>query len=94
MNPLDTAEIPSQVMTREMGDETVILDLTTGTYFSLNPVGARFWELLRQGRTFAQASETLQDEYDVEQKTLESDLQKLSLDLVDKSLLRVRPAGE
>ena len=94
MNPLDTAEIPSQVMTREMGDETVILDLASGTYFSLNPVGARFWELLREGKTFAQAREALQDEYDVEQNRLESDLQKLAIDLVEKSLLRVRPAGQ
>lgn len=93
MNLIDTAEIPPQVMTRDMGDETVILDLSSGTYFSLNPVGARCWELLRQGLTLGQACETLQSEYEVEPERLVSDLTRLTTELVERSLLKVRPAG-
>ena len=33
--------IPAQVMSRQVGDETVILDLGSGMYFGLDPVGAR-----------------------------------------------------
>jgi hypothetical protein len=93
MNPHDSAEVPSQVMTREMGDETVILDLASGTYFSLNPVGTRFWQLVREGRTLAQACDLMQDEYDVAREQLETDLQRLAQDLVARGLLVVRPAS-
>ncbi|MCB2018622.1 MAG: PqqD family protein [Hydrogenophaga sp.] len=93
MNPHDTAEVPSQVMTREMGDETVILDLASGTYFSLNPVGTRFWQLAREGRTFAQACEAIEGEYEVERDQLEADLHRLAHDLVERGLLVLRAAS-
>ena len=35
----DKVGIPPQVMARTVGDETVILDLASGTYFGLDPVG-------------------------------------------------------
>lgn len=91
MNPLDTAEVPAQVMTREMGDETVILDLSSGTYFSLNPVGTRFWQLAREGRTFSQACEVIETEYEVKREQLEADLQRLADELVGRGLMVVRP---
>ena len=40
MNLSDSLSIPSQVMARTVGDETVILDLASGTYFGLDPIGA------------------------------------------------------
>lgn len=93
MNLLDTAEVPSQVMAREMGDETVILDLASGTYFSLNPIGTRFWQLVREGRTLAQMCDALEDEYDVARDQLEADLQRLADELVSRGLMVIRPAS-
>ena len=37
----DKVYISPQAMARTVGDETVILDLASGTYFGLDPVGAR-----------------------------------------------------
>ena len=34
-----------------LGDETVILDLASGTYYGLDPVGARIWQLMAEGQT-------------------------------------------
>lgn len=93
MNLLDTAEVPSQVMTREMGDETVILDLASGTYFSLNPIGTRFWQLVREGRTLAQMCDVMQDEYEVARDQLEADLQRLANELVGRGLLVIQAAS-
>lgn len=94
MNSFDTAAIPPQVMTREMGDETVILDLNSGTYFSLNPVGARFWELAGQGLTLGGICDRILAEYDVERGQLETDLRRLADELCEKSLLIVRPTAQ
>jgi hypothetical protein len=93
MNLPDTAEIPTQVMTRDMGDETVILDLASGTYFSLNPIGTRFWQLAREGRTLDQMCDAMEGEYEVERDRLVADLQQLAGELVGRGLLVIRPAS-
>ena len=38
----DNLRIPDQVATRQLGGETVLLNLETGTYFGLDAVGSRF----------------------------------------------------
>ena len=53
MNLSDKVTIPTQVMARTVGDETVILDLASGTYYGLDPVGARMWQLMTDGQTLA-----------------------------------------
>jgi hypothetical protein len=42
----DHLRIPDGVATRQLGGETVLLNLETGTYFGLDAVGSRFLELL------------------------------------------------
>ena len=80
MNLSDKPTIPPQVMARQVGDETVILDLTGGTYYGLDPVGARVWQLIGEGKTLGEICDTLLDEYDVARDTLERDV----LDLAEK----------
>ena len=53
MNLSDKVNVPPEVMARTVGDETVILDLTSGTYFGLDPVGARIWQLLTEGKSLS-----------------------------------------
>jgi hypothetical protein len=74
MNLNDTITIPTQVMARQVGDETVILDLASGTYYGLDAVGARIWQLLGEGKTLAQVCETMLAEYDVTRDAFERDL--------------------
>jgi hypothetical protein len=82
MNLTDKPTIPAQVMARQVGDETVILDLGSGTYFGLDPVGARIWQLIGEGRSLGEICDTMLDEYDVSHEALERDV----LDLADKLL--------
>lgn len=78
MNLTDKASIPAQVMARQVGNETVILDLGSGTYFGLDPVGARIWQLMTEGKTLGEICDTLLDEYDVTREALEKDLTDLT----------------
>lgn len=80
MNPTDKPIIPKQVMARQVGDETVILDLAGGTYYGLDPVGARVWQLMGEGKALGEICETLLGEYDVTREQLERDV----LDLAEK----------
>ena len=87
MNLLNKVTIPSQVMARTVGDETVILDLASGTYFGLDPIGARIWHLMSEGRTLGAICETLLDEYEVTRETLVGDVLRLTTELHTKSLV-------
>ena len=59
MNLDTTFAIATQVIARTIGGETVILDLESGTYFGLDPVGARIWQLLEGGKSLAQACDVM-----------------------------------
>jgi hypothetical protein len=83
----DKVSIPPQVMARTVGEETVILDLATGTYFGLDPVGARIWELMGEGKTLAEICDRMLEEYEVSREELERDTLKLAQDLADQGLI-------
>jgi hypothetical protein len=74
-------------MTRTVGDEVVILDLATGTYFGLDPVGARIWELMGEGKTLAEVCGQMLAEYEVSREELERDILRLAEDLVEHGLI-------
>ena len=89
MNLTDKATIPAQVMARQVGAETVILDLASGTYFGLDPVGARVWQLLGEGKTLAEICDTLLDEYEVSREALERDVLDLADTLLAQKLIGI-----
>ena len=57
--------ISPEAVARKMGEETVILDLKKGTYYGLDPVGARIWELMSEINGLASICVALLDEYNV-----------------------------
>lgn len=89
MDAEKTLTIPDHVMSRQVGDEAVILDLSSGTYFGLDPIGARVWQLLADGANLPQVVTTLLAEYEVAQEQLQQDVQALVDDLVTRGLVHV-----
>lgn len=89
MKPSDSVTIPDQVMAREVGDETVILDLASGTYFGLDAIGARIWQLLAEGKTLAETCEIMLEEYEVTPEQLERDVAALTEELARKGLVSI-----
>jgi hypothetical protein len=79
--------IPDGVMARQVADELVILDLTSGNYFGLDAVGARIWHFLAAGKTPAEACEAMLGEYEVDRDRLEGDLERLLRELGGKGLI-------
>lgn len=87
----DSLAVPTMVMARQLGEEMVILDLQSGTYFGLDAVGARIWALASAGQTLAQVCDTLLTEYDVGREQLEQDVLTLAQALLDKRLAELAP---
>ena len=89
MNLIDKVTIPAQVMARDVGSETVILNLESGIYFGLDPVGARIWQLLSKGKTFAEVCDAMVAEYDVSREDIERDVLSLAEALQSQQLIEI-----
>jgi hypothetical protein len=76
----------------EVGGEVVILQLDTGTYYGLDPVGSRIWALLQQPRTLGEIRDALVAEYAVAPARLERDVLRLLVRLERAGLIEVRDA--
>jgi hypothetical protein len=81
-------EIPKSVLSRTVGTETILLNLETSTYHSLNGVAGRFWSLIQEGKDLEDVTAILRVEYDVEPMQLEADLKELCADLERLDLLQ------
>ena len=88
MKLTDGVQLSDDVVTREVGEETMLLDLTSGTYFGLDPVGGRFWTLLEDGKSPLEARDELLELYEVDPAVLDRDLEALLAELTDKGLVR------
>jgi hypothetical protein len=78
--------VPPDVIFRVLDDEAVLLNLKTGTYFGLDAVGTRIWQLLTEHRSLARVLDLLLEEYDVDRGPLEQDLLALVDQLCSKGL--------
>jgi hypothetical protein len=76
---------------RDLDGEAVILDLAAGTYFGLNAVGTRIWQLLERHGRLQEVHDVLRQEYDAPSDVLESDLLGLVARLVEARLGQVQP---
>jgi hypothetical protein len=60
-----------------VGGEAVLLDIESGEYFSLNPVGSRIWELCDGTRSTVEIVSVVCDEYDVAQDVVSADTEEI-----------------
>ncbi|WP_460028163.1 PqqD family protein [Methyloparacoccus murrellii] len=84
-----TIAIPEPVVFEKVGEETVLLNLDTGFYYGLNPVGSHFWELLVATKNPASVLASMREEYEVEGEVLERDLANLIRELAEKKLIEI-----
>ena len=71
-------------------DEAAILNLTTGVYYGLDPVGARIWKMLGGPTTVADIRDALLRTYDVDAEQCERDLAAILEKLEAEGLVELR----
>lgn len=81
----------NDVADSSVGDETVILHLTDGTYYGLDVVGTRIWTLIKQGIKTSDICARLADEFETDLRTIEADARKFLSDLEAQGILIVGP---
>jgi hypothetical protein len=77
------------ILAQEVADELILLDVVDGGYYGLNPVGARIWRVLAEGRSAAEVLATLLAEYNVDEPHARQDLLALLTDLSARGLLEL-----
>jgi hypothetical protein len=75
------------VLSRTLDGEAVLLDLKSGTYFGLNDVGTKIWELIARGATVAEIREQVLTTFEVDEPTAARDIEELLAELVRRQLI-------
>jgi len=76
-----------EALFQEVGGEIVILDLKSETYFGLDEVGARIWQLMEEHGDMQKVYEAILDEFDVESGRLQADMTALFDELAKSGLI-------
>ena len=84
----DRVKIPELVVSRDLGGETVVLNLETGMYFDLDGVATDAWQAIQRTSSLRDVHEQLLAAYEVEPSVLSGDLLRLINQMVTKGLLR------
>lgn len=83
-----SVEIGDSVIFQNVQDELVVLNMDTQEYFSLDPVGAKMWQLLMDRHNIDEVADELFRTYEAERPTLRKDLEALVGELMKAGLLK------
>ena len=81
--------INDDVLFQELQGEAVLLNLKSGVYFGLDPVGTRIWQLFAEHEVLSEVAQAVVTEYDVAEDKCSEDLLKLVEDLEKQDLVSV-----
>ncbi len=84
-------QIADDVVFRIIGNEAVIQNVATRVCFNLDKVGTRMWQLISDYRSTEDVIAALLNEYDVEEKQLRRDVDRLIQQLIAKGLVKTEP---
>ena len=77
------------VIFKRLGEEMVLFNLDTDRFYELNETGARFWELLNEGRTDTELREQMSAEFAVEAEDLAAQANAFLTSLRKESLIQI-----
>jgi hypothetical protein len=89
-----TVRISDDVIFNDLQGEVVLLNLKTGVYFGLDPVGSRAWQLMQDHGRLGPVRDAMLQEYAVSAARLREDLLDLVTRLVESGLVEVIDADD
>jgi hypothetical protein len=83
-------EVPQHVLVRDLGGESVFLNLETELYLGLDEPSTVIWDVLTTTPTVLVAFQKLLDVFDVEPDVLRADLERWIGELQAQGLIEIR----
>ena len=85
----DTVSATSQVVSRDLNGEAILLDLDSGLYFGLDEVGSRVWQWILENGHLEAVHIRMLEEFEVSGQEAESDLLRLVNELHEHGLVEI-----
>ena len=71
------------ILDAPLGDEEIVMmNVDMNSYYALNPVASRIWQLLETPRTIGQLCARIRDEFEVEPDHCEADVREFANQLL------------
>lgn len=86
-----TLRANESVVSADLDGETVLLNVETGVYFGLDPVGTEIWKVLEKGATEDEVVVRLGEIFEVDADQLRDDVRDFVTQLQDKQLVLSEP---
>ena len=85
----------AEVAAKVLDGEAFIINLSNGTYYSMDKVGGLIWEMIVARRTLADIAEAIVSRYEVSPEPAQADVERLAGDLMRENLVIVsdKPAA-
>ena len=81
--------VAQDVLFQEVNGETVLLNLNNESYFGLDQVGTRIWQLISEYGDPQKICAVMMEEYDVAEVQMQRDLNNLIARLAEAGLVKV-----
>jgi len=75
------------IAVKVLDGEAIMINLTNGTYYSLDKMGTEIWELIVRGEPLAQVLQAITQKYAVNSDTAKGDFKQLVGELLDEGLV-------
>ncbi|UTB33126.1 MAG: PqqD family peptide modification chaperone [Methanobacterium sp. ERen5] len=85
--------ISDDVVSCDLDGETAILNIESGIYFGLDPIGTKIWNSLKKPSKISNLVEMIMSDYDVDKKRCENDLIELINNLKESGLVKVNESN-
>ena len=92
MEPTARVRLAKDVLMQKVGDDAILLNLNTENYFTLDEVGTRIIDTLRESDSVTQAVRKLVGIYEVDESKLTSDAIHLVEECQQHGLLQITEA--
>ena len=79
--------VSDEVLFQELQGEAVLLNLDSGVYFGLDPVGTRIWQLIIEKEQLLEVTRSMVAEFDVSEEKCAEDLFALVAKLEKQGLV-------
>ena len=81
-------QVSKKVLSSKIDEEVILMSIEADSYFGIDPVGSRIWELLsKQPATINELVQILVEEYEVDEQTCRKDVQAFIDDMSARKLI-------
>jgi hypothetical protein len=88
--PTDEFALSEQVNWRDIKGKTVVLNIDSGVFYTLNEVGRFIWGLIADGHNFESITSQITSRFEVSPEQSQADAEKFIIRLMEENVLTIK----